>query len=101
MEIGFIGLGHIGFPVARRLIQANHRVVAFDTRAEALDTTYLKAGGGPLALAGDQLWLRQSDHGLSPQGIAIIHAHGVELHGKQLSANDVSVFRLDGRDREA
>ena len=37
MEIGFIGLGHIGFPVARRLIQANHRVVAFDTRAEALD----------------------------------------------------------------
>jgi 3-hydroxyisobutyrate dehydrogenase-like beta-hydroxyacid dehydrogenase len=37
VEIGFIGLGHIGFPVARRLIQANHRVVAFDTRAEALD----------------------------------------------------------------
>ncbi len=37
MEIGFIGLGHMGFPMARRLIQANHRVVAFDTRAEALD----------------------------------------------------------------
>jgi 3-hydroxyisobutyrate dehydrogenase-like beta-hydroxyacid dehydrogenase len=37
VEIGFIGLGHIGFPVARRLIQANHHVVAFDTRAEALD----------------------------------------------------------------
>jgi len=69
------------------------------SRAEAMDNTYLKAGAGPLALAGDQLWLRQSDHGLSPQGVAIIHAHGVELHGKQLSANDVSVFRLDGRDR--
>jgi 3-hydroxyisobutyrate dehydrogenase-like beta-hydroxyacid dehydrogenase len=38
MEIGFIGLGHIGFPMARRLIQANHHVVAFDTRAEALDS---------------------------------------------------------------
>ena len=38
MEIGFIGLGHMGFPMARRLIQANHRVVAFDTRAEALDS---------------------------------------------------------------
>jgi 3-hydroxyisobutyrate dehydrogenase-like beta-hydroxyacid dehydrogenase len=37
VEIGFIGLGHIGFPVARRLIQANHRVVGFDTRPEALD----------------------------------------------------------------
>jgi 3-hydroxyisobutyrate dehydrogenase-like beta-hydroxyacid dehydrogenase len=38
MEIGFIGLGHMGFPMARRLIQANHRVVAFDARAEALDS---------------------------------------------------------------
>jgi 3-hydroxyisobutyrate dehydrogenase-like beta-hydroxyacid dehydrogenase len=37
VEIGFIGLGHMGFPMARRLIQANHRVVAFDTRAEALN----------------------------------------------------------------
>ncbi len=68
-------------------------------RAEALDNTYLKAAGGPLALAGDQLWLRQSDHALTPQGVAIIHAHGVELHGKELVAHDVSVFRLDGRDR--
>jgi 3-hydroxyisobutyrate dehydrogenase-like beta-hydroxyacid dehydrogenase len=38
VEIGFIGLGHMGFPMARRLIQANHHVVAFDTRAEALDS---------------------------------------------------------------
>jgi 3-hydroxyisobutyrate dehydrogenase-like beta-hydroxyacid dehydrogenase len=37
VEIGFIGLGNMGFPMARRLIQANHHVVAFDTRAEALD----------------------------------------------------------------
>jgi len=68
-------------------------------RAEALDNVYLKTGGGPLALTGDQLWLRQSDHALSPQGVAIIHAHDVALHGKQLTASQVSVFRLDGRDR--
>jgi 3-hydroxyisobutyrate dehydrogenase-like beta-hydroxyacid dehydrogenase len=37
VDIGFIGLGNMGFPMARRLIQANHHVVAFDTRAEALD----------------------------------------------------------------
>jgi len=37
VELGFIGLGHMGFPMARRLIEANNRVVAFDTRAEALD----------------------------------------------------------------
>ncbi|MGA9360710.1 MAG: NAD(P)-binding domain-containing protein, partial [Mycobacterium sp.] len=29
--IGFIGLGNMGFPMARRLIQEGHDVVAFDT----------------------------------------------------------------------
>jgi 3-hydroxyisobutyrate dehydrogenase-like beta-hydroxyacid dehydrogenase len=38
VEIGFIGLGNMGFPMAQRLIHANHHVVAFDTRAEALDS---------------------------------------------------------------
>jgi 3-hydroxyisobutyrate dehydrogenase-like beta-hydroxyacid dehydrogenase len=37
IEIGFIGLGNMGFPMARRLIQGNHCVIAFDTRSEALD----------------------------------------------------------------
>jgi lipopolysaccharide export system permease protein len=68
-------------------------------RAEAMDNTYLKTGGGPLALAAGQLWLRQSDHELTPQGVAIIHARSVELHGKRLIADQVSVFRLDGRDK--
>ena len=68
-------------------------------RAEALDNTYLRTGGGPLALAGGQLWLRQADHVLTPQGVAIIHALGVSLHGKRLTARQVSVFRLDGHDR--
>jgi hypothetical protein len=37
MDIGFIGLGHMGFPMARRLLDAGHDVVAFDTRSEALE----------------------------------------------------------------
>lgn len=37
MEVGFIGLGNMGFPMARRLIQHGHDVVAFDTRGAALD----------------------------------------------------------------
>jgi 3-hydroxyisobutyrate dehydrogenase-like beta-hydroxyacid dehydrogenase len=37
MGVGFIGLGNMGFPMARRLIEAGHRLVAFDTRKEALD----------------------------------------------------------------
>lgn len=68
-------------------------------RAEAMDNTFLRSGGGPLALNGGQLWLRQSDRVLNPQGIAIIHAHDVALHGRQLTAQQVSVFRLDGSDR--
>jgi 3-hydroxyisobutyrate dehydrogenase-like beta-hydroxyacid dehydrogenase len=37
MDIGFIGLGKMGFPMARRLIEARHRLVVFDTRKEAAD----------------------------------------------------------------
>jgi len=68
-------------------------------RATALDDQYLKVGAGPLTVNGGQLWLRQSDTGLIPDGIAIIHAAGVSVRGKVLSARQVSVFRLDGHDR--
>lgn len=68
-------------------------------RAELLENTYLSTGGGPLALSGGQLWLRQSDHVLTPQGVAIIHARGVTLHGRKLTVQNVSVFRLDSEDR--
>lgn len=37
MQIGFIGLGNMGFPMAVRLVRNNHDVVAFDTRGDALD----------------------------------------------------------------
>jgi lipopolysaccharide export system permease protein len=68
-------------------------------RAEALDSTYLQGGGGPLALAGGQLWLRQADRKLDPQGVAILHAQHVLLKNGVLTAADISVFRLDGADR--
>lgn len=37
MNIGFIGLGHMGFPMARRLIAAGHHVIAYDKSTAALD----------------------------------------------------------------
>src|SRR5581483_3570072 len=54
---------------------------AMRARAEALENAYLKASGGPLALTGGQLWLRQADHALDPQGVAILHALSVALKG--------------------
>src|SRR6201992_3094042 len=37
MEIGFIGLGRMGFPMARRLIEAKHSLTVFDTQKVAVD----------------------------------------------------------------
>jgi 3-hydroxyisobutyrate dehydrogenase-like beta-hydroxyacid dehydrogenase len=36
MEIGFVGLGTMGFHMARRLIEAGHKLVVYDTRPEAI-----------------------------------------------------------------
>src|SRR3981189_3730203 len=36
MDIGFIGLGKMGFPMARRLAEAKHQVVFFDQRKEVV-----------------------------------------------------------------
>ena len=37
MDIGFIGLGKMGFPMARRLIEAKHQLIVYDSRREAMD----------------------------------------------------------------
>jgi 3-hydroxyisobutyrate dehydrogenase-like beta-hydroxyacid dehydrogenase len=37
MDIGFIGLGKMGFPMARRLIEAKHNLIVFDQRKEAVE----------------------------------------------------------------
>jgi len=36
MDIGFIGLGNMGAHMARRLIEAGHRVIVYDTRQQAI-----------------------------------------------------------------
>jgi 3-hydroxyisobutyrate dehydrogenase-like beta-hydroxyacid dehydrogenase len=46
-ECGFIGLGRMGGAMARRLIEAGHRVVAFDVSASARDA--LAAQGASIA----------------------------------------------------
>jgi hypothetical protein len=37
MDIGFIGVGKMGFPMARRLLAAGHRLTVYDTRREPVD----------------------------------------------------------------
>jgi len=36
MDIGFIGLGNMGGPMARRLIEAGHKLIIYDTRNDAV-----------------------------------------------------------------
>src|SRR5271166_7010173 len=56
MKIGFIGVGNIGAPVARQLLQAGHALVVHDIRPEAADAL-LAAGAAwsrsPAALASE------------------------------------------------
>lgn len=54
MDIGFIGLGNMGQPMARRLIEAGHKLVIYDVRNDAV---------APLVALGAQL-------GSSPQDVA-------------------------------
>ena len=52
MDIGFIGLGNMGFHMARRLIEAGHSLVVTDTRREAVDRlTALGAKAAPSTVA--------------------------------------------------
>src|SRR5262249_42452152 len=54
MEIGFIGLGNMGYPMARRLVEAKHQLVVFDTRKEAMDKLVAlgaQAAGSPKEIA--------------------------------------------------
>src|SRR5262249_60753444 len=46
MDVGFIGLGNMGQPMARRLIEAGHRLIVYDTRNDAV---------APLVALGAQL----------------------------------------------
>ncbi|MEW1962434.1 3-hydroxyisobutyrate dehydrogenase [Microbacterium sp. NPDC077644] len=55
-RIAFLGLGHMGLPMARNLVKAGHDVVAFDVmdaaRAAAADAGLVVASSGPDAASG-------------------------------------------------
>jgi 3-hydroxyisobutyrate dehydrogenase-like beta-hydroxyacid dehydrogenase len=54
MDIGFIGLGNMGWPMVRRLIEAGHRLTVFDTRSESMDRAMAlgaEAAASPLDVA--------------------------------------------------
>jgi 3-hydroxyisobutyrate dehydrogenase-like beta-hydroxyacid dehydrogenase len=56
MDIGFIGLGNMGFHMARRLVEAGHALTVTDTRPEAVERlTRLgaKAAASPADVAND------------------------------------------------
>ena len=56
MEIGFIGLGKMGFPMARRLIEAGHKLTVFDTQKAAIDRLVAlgaRAGASPKDIADE------------------------------------------------
>src|SRR5262249_14789622 len=56
MEIGFIGLGKMGFPMARRLIEAGHKLTVFDTQKAAIDRLVAlgaKASASPKDIADE------------------------------------------------
>ena len=48
MQIGFIGLGAMGGPLARNLIRANQRTIVYDLSSEAISRT-LEAGASGIA----------------------------------------------------
>src|SRR5262245_40201608 len=50
-HIGFIGLGHMGYPMAQNLIKAGHAVTGFDLNSAAADR--IAAGGGVVATSID------------------------------------------------
>lgn len=77
-------------------------------RAERLDYAYLRASAGLTALAGGRLWLRQSDRGLEPMGVAILSGRptasarptpGAPPAAAGFMLSDVSVWRLSADDR--
>src|SRR5271156_3391721 len=53
MDIGFIGLGNMGAHMARRLVEAGHKVIVYDTRQEAIGN--IAALGGVAARSAKEV----------------------------------------------
>ncbi len=81
------------------------------SRAERLDQSFLRTGGGLTSLAGGRLWLRQSDRELDPQGVAILAGRPVPMalpapgapilpaRAARFELQEVTVWRLSADDR--
>ncbi len=71
---------------------------ALFSRAERLEASFLRAGGGVTALAGGMLWLRQADRGIEADGVAILTGRPARLlaaePGAEFRLDQVSVWRL-------
>ncbi|MGG5817235.1 LPS export ABC transporter permease LptG [Falsiroseomonas sp. HW251] len=73
-------------------------------RAERLDQTFLRTGGGLSSLAGGRLWLRQADHELDPQGVAVLAGRPAAARDRdprrlpRFELQDATVWRLSGAD---
>ncbi|MGI8526843.1 MAG: NAD(P)-dependent oxidoreductase [Pseudolabrys sp.] len=86
MEIGFIGLGNMGQPMARRLIEAGHRLTVYDTRNDAV--TPLVALGARVASSPQDVADRAETVMASlpePQIVAkVATGDGGVIHGKRI-----------------
>ena len=75
-------------------------------RAERIELSQLRTGGGMSTLAGGRLWLRQSDRDIDPQGVAIISGRPAVARNADprrergpFELQGVTVWRLSGGDR--
>jgi len=75
-------------------------------RADRMDQSFLRTGGGMSSLAGGRLWLRQSDRELDPQGVAILAGRPAGLRPPasgigppRFELQGVTVWRIGGDDR--
>jgi len=75
-------------------------------RAERMDQTFLRTGGGMTALAGGRLWLRQADREIEPGGVAILTGRPAMARPSdprdgppRFELQGVSVWRLSESDR--
>jgi hypothetical protein len=86
MDIGFIGLGNMGAPMARRLIEAGHKLVIYDTRNDAVAP--FVAMGAQLASSPQDVADRVETVMASlpePQIVAkVATAEGGVIHGKRV-----------------
>ncbi|MFM2149038.1 MAG: export transporter permease LptG [Pseudomonadota bacterium] len=75
-------------------------------RAERIEFSQLRTGGGMSTLAGGRLWLRQADRDIDPQGVAIISGRPAATRNADprserspFELQGVTVWRLSAGDR--